>query len=290
MKSIGGRRWTKKLFQPHPLYGYIFSRMNEAVDWVAAQTGPQTIGRDGFREVPNQGGPRRPKLTLYGCSFTFGVGISDDETFAARLQARFPDLRVSNKGISGYSNVQNLLHFRSDLRARRVNYAVLGFNSKHVLRNLVTHPDRMTPGQLGRWRTTGVEHMPRAQMTRSGDVYIDYVPLDQPALARSDFDAFLPDDYMIDTLTVELLKHFVATGREAGVPVLIALLEQREPEYNARVLSEIPEAVDVSVPSDRKYTLKSDTHPNAYANRIYAKKLAPHIERLTSISHEAAAG
>jgi len=41
-------------------------------------------------------------LVFFGCSYTFGIGVNDDETFPAALSRRLPGYRSYNYGGSGY--------------------------------------------------------------------------------------------------------------------------------------------------------------------------------------------
>src|ERR1051326_826096 len=63
-----------------------------------------TIGSDRTRRTREDGGAGedRPEVLLLGCSFTFGWAVSDDETWAWRLQALRPDLDVRNRGTGAY--------------------------------------------------------------------------------------------------------------------------------------------------------------------------------------------
>lgn len=83
-----------------------------------------TIGRSGLRgEEPR---PRRPetyRIVCLGDSFTFGLGVRDDETYPRlleqRLADRFPgiDVQVLNAGVPGYGTADELrfLESRIDL-------------------------------------------------------------------------------------------------------------------------------------------------------------------------------
>ncbi|MEQ9570296.1 MAG: GDSL-type esterase/lipase family protein [Longimicrobiales bacterium] len=44
----------------------------------------------------------RPTVVALGDSFTFGVGVADDEVYTARLQERLPDWVVVNGGLGGW--------------------------------------------------------------------------------------------------------------------------------------------------------------------------------------------
>jgi lysophospholipase L1-like esterase len=69
-----------------------------------------TVGRHGFRGQdpgPHQVGQRR--VLLLGDSITFGTGVEDALTFAARLAVHAPSLQPINLGVSGYGTDQELL-------------------------------------------------------------------------------------------------------------------------------------------------------------------------------------
>src|SRR5579885_1261991 len=68
-----------------------------------------TILVDGRRSTGPAGPPGRPIVALIGCSFTQGIGLSDDETYAWDLQARNPRVEIRNYGTGGYGTYQSLL-------------------------------------------------------------------------------------------------------------------------------------------------------------------------------------
>lgn len=47
-----------------------------------------------------------PVVLLFGCSITWGAGVHDEETFAWKLQERFPGHRIVNLGVNAYSLCQ----------------------------------------------------------------------------------------------------------------------------------------------------------------------------------------
>jgi hypothetical protein len=58
---------------------------------------------------------RRPKIHLYGCSFTFGYSVEDSSTCSFKLQNMLPDFKVENKGGCGYSLTQMYLSLKQSL-------------------------------------------------------------------------------------------------------------------------------------------------------------------------------
>ena len=68
----------------------------------------------GFRspELPPAKPSDRVRVLVLGDSFAYGVGVEDDATFAARLEALDPRLEVQNAGVNGYPPGQELLLLR----------------------------------------------------------------------------------------------------------------------------------------------------------------------------------
>ena len=71
------------------------------------------INQDGSRVTSEQNADERkivsgPQLILVGDSYMFGHGLHNEETLGWQLQRRFPNLRVINWGVGGYSTCQVL--------------------------------------------------------------------------------------------------------------------------------------------------------------------------------------
>jgi len=68
-----------------------------------------TIDDEGFRVVPDSPGATR-RLYLFGDSYTFGHGVDDADTFAARLASEHlsEEIQVVNAGVNGYGISQML--------------------------------------------------------------------------------------------------------------------------------------------------------------------------------------
>jgi len=82
-------------------------------------------------------GDARPKLVLIGGSYTQGFAISDEETFAWRLQQRFRNFEVLNYGTGAYGTYQTLLRLERLLpELSNPALVVYGFIEHHELRNV----------------------------------------------------------------------------------------------------------------------------------------------------------
>jgi hypothetical protein len=240
----------------------------------------QTIGPDGWRIVPGPDRPTRANIAVYGCSFIYGTGLGDDETCTAILQSGLRNARVVNRGIGGHGTLQNYLQFRRDIDKGLVHAAVFGVVSDHRFRN-IAHPLRMQQLLAPEWYELGVEHVPTVRQNRSGDLGVDYVSIWQPSLRRRDFEAFLPDDHMIDQATLCVLKAIAELADRRDIPIAFALLDQMDLEFNELVLSAFSQALDASIPIDADHTfLPHDPHPNVHANRLYAERLMTRINAI----------
>lgn len=262
------------LFRPDPVIGWSLSPEHRVA--VGFREGVvQHIGSDGWRHVPGAAETTGPRLGLYGCSFTYGTGLADEETFAARLQQALPGLKILNRGIGGHGTVQNYLQLRRDIDGGAVDAAIFALISDHKFRN-IAHPQRMRQYLSREWYVLGVEHVPVVRLDAAGRPRIRYVPIWQPVLKKGDLETFLPDDYMITTATLAVLAEVQALARRHALPLRFALLDQLDPDFNAAVVARFPDTLDISQPHDAAHRfLPRDIHPNVRAAELYAGGLAP---------------
>jgi hypothetical protein len=89
-------------------------------------------------------------IVVLGCSFVQGWALSDEHTFAWKLQERFPKARVLNFGTAGYGTTQSLLALQGYLDAPPRSeggskssaplIVVYGFSDFHADRNIASVP------------------------------------------------------------------------------------------------------------------------------------------------------
>jgi len=269
----------RDIFRAHPIVGWTLTP-NRQVE-VGFRPGViQNIDAQGNRHIPHAPPDLSAKrLAIYGCSFTYGTGLADAETYPALLQEALPSVRVINKGVGGHGSVQALLRFRADLLDQQVDAAVFGMISDHRYRNL-PHPYRMKAHLSPDWHRIGVEQVPHARLDRSGKIEIVFTPTWQPCVLRNDFAVFLPDEHVFDLVTIGVFQEILALADAHRVPVLIALLDQIDPQFNQLMIQTFCAAHDVSTPYEAAYHFQpDDLHPNALANRCFAERLLPIVEK-----------
>jgi hypothetical protein len=273
----------RQIFRPNPVLGWSLTP-DAQVKVPFRNDITQTIGPDGWRYVPHNGGPVELNLAVYGCSYTYGTGLADDETYTALLQASLANVRVLNRGVGGHGSLQNYLQFRQDLKNESVQAAVFGVISDHRFRN-VAHPQRMQQYLKADWYERGIEHVPTARQDRSGKLILDYVSIWQPSLLDKGFGVFLPNEFMLDQATFSIFNAIAEMAELHNVPVVFALLDQLDSEFNEGMLQNFPNALDVSTPWDEEHTFfPKDIHPNAYSNRLFSERLLPSVIGLCEYS------
>jgi hypothetical protein len=75
------------------------------------------------------------RIAAIGCSFTFGYGVEEAETWSSRLEDRLADTDVINLGTLGYGQGQSLLRFREDGPWSDAGVLILGLVSMTTVRN-----------------------------------------------------------------------------------------------------------------------------------------------------------
>lgn len=273
----------RKIFKAHPVFGWTLTpgkqvRVNFRDNLV------QHIDAQGNRSTPNVHSEciERMKLAVYGCSFTYGTALADTETYSALLQKAYPNLHIANKGVGGYSTVQALLRFREDIKNEQVDIAIFGVISDHRYRNL-PHPYRMKSYLRPVWHQLGIEQVPHARFDRKGNIEIVFTPIWQPVIAENNISVFLPDEHVIDLITIGVFREILKLAESANIPVVFALLDQLDPHFNTLMTDTFAQSHDASTPYNSTYNfLPDDIHPNALANQCFAQRLRPILDKILS--------
>jgi lysophospholipase L1-like esterase len=83
----------------------------------------------------------QPRYAFVGDSFTFGLGVNDDETFVKRLEDADPSTIYLNAGIAGFSTDQEYLYLKERLAGWRLDkMAVVVFLANDLLDNALRFP------------------------------------------------------------------------------------------------------------------------------------------------------
>jgi len=134
-----------RMHRPDPQIGWVLSSdpiqiPHRLVDKQGAVQYDVVYSVEGGQRRTSQQEVRGPALIAAGCSFTFGHGLVDADTWPWLLQEHLPDVHVMNLGCMGYGTDQALLAAeRQVLQSNgHTTAVVLGFADFQIERNRST--------------------------------------------------------------------------------------------------------------------------------------------------------
>ena len=233
------------------------------------------------------------QLVLVGDSLTQGWAISDDETFAWKLQKMYPFLEVLNYGTAGYSTYQSLLVLERELpHLAQPKLVLYGFVEFHEFRNVAA----------GEWLAQ------LSSLSRRGDVDVPYVTVDAEkrlvghpperylrvpfrewsALAFEIGKAYMKfktrDRISQRTLATEqTLLRMKEVSAERSTPFAVVLLmmdrKTNQKEHYLRFLKEnkIP-AIDCDLEFTNEMKVPGEGHPNGKMNTLWAECISNKVK------------
>jgi len=187
-----------------------------------------------------------PEIWIFGCSFAWGEGVDDDETFPWLIAEQLPAFSVVNFAGPGYGTTHALIRLREALEEEnRAVIAVLAHGSFHGERNVLSPQWRwimnLSLSAEGVWGPPIA--YPAARLSTDGKLVLEeqflggiwsglvgksaflntirlWLVLKSPAMARSRSEAPI--------VSRALLKEFAEQCSRHGVTCLIAGLIQDE--------------------------------------------------------------
>lgn len=276
----------RPLSVPHPVFG----RFSNTGTFDVTISVPKTTIPYHFRVVTDADGYRttsdpaerfagRPEVWVFGCSFTWGMPLDNQDTYPWLLQDDLADCRVRNLGVYAYGNHHALLQLRELLKddSEAVpKVAVFAYCSFHRKRN-VAAPSWLRLENSIRKQPEEMRY-PRASL-KGGQLEIELVSYDAPQADRD------PTEEQTNQVTLAIFREIRELCRSRGIRPIVAV------QTHAGATDTVPEGcrdelgftmVDmvVDVGDPRFNVLPYNSHPNAAAHRIYADRLLPVIRRL----------
>ncbi|MFA5156668.1 MAG: SGNH/GDSL hydrolase family protein [Candidatus Omnitrophota bacterium] len=87
----------------------------------------------------------KKRILVLGDSFTFGVGVKDNETYPYFLQEMLPGAEVINFGVPGYGHDQMLIYLKEEGIKYKPDIVILGFLTGDMPRNIWAFIDYAKP-------------------------------------------------------------------------------------------------------------------------------------------------
>ncbi len=286
-------------FLPDPMMGFAlhpgtFSvTINEGLHYTA------THGADSLRITgPGDAGTgvQRPQLLLMGCSYTYGMGVTDSATFAWQLQQAMPQWQVKNMGVPGFGTVQSWLQLQRLIANGKVpTTVVLHYAAFHDVRNALSPVyrkslymgyERSHPSLKAAMRET---KMPYIVAMDSGfqfqriawtEMYHNW-PLREYSASMNHLqelsDQFAARRLVPENTSLYLIREMQTLCQEQGIRFVVAGLtdtpgtRQRLAQLQGTGIETLDMALDLQRPEYNH--LPFDEHPNEKAHRWYAMRL-----------------
>ena len=283
----------KKFYVKHPALGYTHLpgefRMNDP----GGRPILVTHGPDTFRmtEPLNSTTRKKPgkEIWIFGCSYTYGQGLNDSETYPWLLQKEFPEFKVVNFGVGGYSTLQSFIQFQEALKTKsKPAYAIVAYGSFHDERNVFSRSRRKlvyAGNELGQLA------YPYARLDRNGKLnyfltYVNYVEF--PLMRHSALVHLIEracnraEHYFYRSREVSeaILVTFYDLARKNDIEFIVAGLDNESARMlrnlSLRGISVVDVSVDLKIDENRQSY--NDHHPSARANELYAQKLSAFLK------------
>lgn len=279
-----------KVFIPHPQYGFAMQpgqfHINQAdqLKWIS------THDENGYRITTDSIDTNKPEIWIFGCSFTYGWGVNDNETYPWLLQDAIPEYTIRNYGVGAYGTLQSLLQLQDELATGKKPTLVL-------LAYLPFHDQRNTGSRL--WTRVIASHeklttlqYPYARIKENKLTYssLQLVYRDFPGNSWSRTSQFVELVYNAlqdmqchnQEVTALLLEKIKLVCANNNVPLLLCALDNSlttQEAFNAlstKGFKTLDIGLDLSSP---QYTfLPIDPHPNQVAHKHYADELTNYLK------------
>lgn len=236
---------------------------------------------DSYFNNPRQ----KEEIWIFGCSFTHGWGLNDQETYPWLLQERFPEYEIVNFGVGGYGTIHSLIQFREALEVKTPKLAVLAYASFHDKRNTFIRSRRK---QIIITKKLGPVSQPyalldghgRLQYLYADDEYREFPLMRYSALAHfieELYNQYEEGWYRSHAVSEALVAEMAELAKKRGVKFMVAGINERRETFEmldfaqSHGISNVNISVDLDV---KENTLEPiDGHPSAIANKKYADKL-----------------
>ena len=183
-------------------------------------------GIRGIAEYPYERIPGKKRILVIGDSFTFGDGVSDEETYSSYLERLLGNAEVINMGVHGYGHDQMLIYLKEEGVKYSPDVVILGFIDDDMTRNLFYFRDFAKPVYAlknGGLRLThspveSPEHYLENEFFRLKLLDVFHI-IKQGLLWKTGYN-----DDLKNKLTDAILDEFVATVKSIGAEPLFVYL------------------------------------------------------------------
>ena len=244
-----------------------------------------TIRSDSSRITSAAPATAKPKILVLGCSFTNGgMFLDDKDTYAWRMQERFPNYEVINLGTHAYGSYQSLLLLEERLRQGLKPAAVVfGLVNFHDARNVAAlsweaglnsaseKPVRI-PFALINERQELERHAPESYPSLPFDRFLVTSRFAELAYAAVRSRGRMEQSRLVTLATLREMQRLSKENNAVFVTAFLHAQSESPALYPKALLSQRIEFADCTLPENSlaKYQIPQDKHPNKDAHEYWA--------------------
>lgn len=259
-----------------------------------------THQENGQRFIPKKFEACTNKVLFLGCSYTYGYGVNDNESFTAITQKKHHDWKVENAAVVGYGTAQHLLQLRERLINETPECVVLCLSSVHFIRTVLSQNYRANLRIGYRRSSSDVDD----RMNGARFPYFDNTSGKVKHAKWEDLYSEIPGRYWSASInllqnlrdkskepdcdpikvTASLIKEMQDLCDKKGVAFGVICLDSNHETKALEKQLKMSHWLNVgfSFKSKKCTHLPYDSHPNAKGHKKIAQSVIPFLEKLMS--------
>lgn len=307
-ETLEGNYWTPDMFKQDPILGYVPQKnahhvvgkryLNDQLVYDMAFS----TNEHGLRQTYPKSSNTNSAILFFGCSFTFGVGLNDNQTLPYQVGALLNgSSQVYNFAYGGYGSQQMLSALEHGLVDK-----IVAENPKHAFYVAILHHINRSAG-LTTWNI----HDPKYELNENGQIYLaghfdDH--LDQQPFWIQRIKGQLNKSFLWNKIQASQVRQINDHDIKRYIEIVLqskAIFESRYPDAQFHVIfwdlyqeenthqmttKIIKTLQENNVPvhmvshilpqlhtQQEQYFIVNDGHPNAKANYTLAQYLSNHV-------------
>lgn len=250
---------------------------------------------------PNRKNDRSLKIEFHGCSFTYGMGVNDAETYPYLIQQKYPDLEIINHGVPGYGQMQCLVDLDKHLEESNADYLIMNYMTFHDQRNSMNaiYKSVLLAGFKDDTKTSNADsNFPygvlengklRTRFAQKKD-FSTTIPFTSHLVLMNLINNIINDKSINEKeeqrVTKAIISEINKTCKKHGAQLIITHMNNYDSTHEVlQYCKKLNiETIDIVVEyQNKKYNnAPYDMHPNSAAHKLFAEKLTPFFDRLSS--------
>ncbi len=272
--------------------------MNKGLNYSVTHT------QDSLRSIPfSFSDSAENKIYFLGCSYTYGMGVNDNENLPALIQKELPNSKVKNFGVPGFGTIQSYLQLQKMIVENDIpNIIILNYADFHDMRNALT-PFYRENLKIGFERSSAeVKEIMQSSripfvLEKNGEFSIEYCEwndlykhwplrsyLASVNYLQSQSDLRKDNAIAKKEITFFLAQQMQQLCKENNIEFIITGITKSEDtkatlkEFEKMGIETIDIAVDLNL---KKYNnMPYDSHPNKLTHSIWAERILKRMENV----------